>query len=56
MKGSIYFKNYDIIIENYEKGTKAIYDFITTNDIKTLVGGGDSASSVNKLSNKYFKR
>ena len=37
---------------NYEKGTKAIYDFITTNDIKTLVGGGDSASSVNKLSNK----
>ena len=34
----------------YSKGTKAIYDFITTNNIKTLIGGGDSASSVNKLS------
>lgn len=34
----------------YAKGTKAIYDFITTNNIKTLIGGGDSASSVNKLS------
>lgn len=37
---------------NYSNGTKAIYDFITNNDIKTLVGGGDSASSVNKLSSK----
>ena len=36
---------------NYQTGTKAIYDFITTNNIKTLIGGGDSASSVNKLSN-----
>ena len=37
--------------DNYKEGTKAIYDFITENNIKTLVGGGDSASSVNKLSN-----
>lgn len=37
---------------NYAKGTKAIYDFITTNNIKTLIGGGDSASSVNKLSDQ----
>ena len=36
---------------NYATGTKALYDFITTNDIKTLIGGGDSVSSVNKLSN-----
>ena len=35
----------------YSKGTKSIYDFIVNNNIKTLVGGGDSASSVNKLSN-----
>jgi 3-phosphoglycerate kinase len=34
----------------YANGTKAIYNFITTNNIKTLIGGGDSASSVNKLS------
>lgn len=34
----------------YQNGTKSIYDFITLNNIKTLVGGGDSASSVNKLS------
>lgn len=34
----------------YADGTKAIYDFITLNHIKTLIGGGDSASSVNKLS------
>jgi len=40
-----YFEN-----PNYSKGTKAIYDFITNNKIKTLIGGGDSASSVNKLS------
>ncbi len=37
--------------ENYAKGTKEIYDFLTKNNIKTLVGGGDSASSVKKLSN-----
>lgn len=35
----------------YQKGTKNIYKFITENNIKTLIGGGDSASSVNKLSN-----
>lgn len=35
---------------NYSMGTKGIYDFITGNNIKTLIGGGDSASSVNKLS------
>lgn len=34
----------------YQNGTKSIYDFITENNIKTLVGGGDSAASVNKLS------
>lgn len=36
--------------EKYQNGTKSIYDFITLHHIKTLVGGGDSASSVNKLS------
>jgi len=36
----------------YAKGTKSIYDLLTTNNIKTLVGGGDSAASVNKLSDK----
>lgn len=36
----------------YSNGTRAIYDYITTNNIKALVGGGDSAASVNKLSNK----
>lgn len=35
---------------NYANGTKAIYDFIAANNIKTLIGGGDSAASVNKLS------
>ena len=34
----------------YSNGTKSIYDFIVNNNIKTLVGGGDSAASVNKLS------
>lgn len=38
--------------ELYANGTKKIYDFITLNNIKTLVGGGDSAASVNKLSDK----
>lgn len=36
--------------ELYQRGTKSIYDFITVNNIRTLVGGGDSAASVNKLS------
>ena len=35
---------------NYSKGTKAIYDFLIDNNIKTLIGGGDSAASVNLLS------
>ena len=34
----------------YSNGTKSIYDYIVDNNIKTLVGGGDSAASVNKLS------
>ncbi len=34
----------------YSHGTKAIYDFIVKKQIKTLVGGGDSAASVNQLS------
>ena len=37
---------------NYTKGTKAIYDFLINHQIKTLVGGGDSAASVNQLSDK----
>lgn len=36
----------------YQTGTKSLYDYITSNQIKTLVGGGDSASSVNQLSDK----
>ena len=36
--------------EKYANGTKSIYDFLVKNNIKTLVGGGDSAASVNKLS------
>ena len=38
--------------ELYANGTKSLYDFLTTNNIKTLVGGGDSAASVSKLSNQ----
>lgn len=38
--------------EMYSRGTKSIYDFLAQNNIKTLVGGGDSAASVNKLSTK----
>ena len=34
----------------YQNGTKEIYDFLATNKIKTLIGGGDSAASVNLLS------
>ena len=37
--------------KKYEVGTREIYNYIVTNNIKALVGGGDSASSVNKLSN-----
>ena len=35
--------------EEYANGTKKIYECITENNIKTIVGGGDSASSVNNL-------
>ena len=35
--------------EPFAKGTKAIYETLKTNHIKTLIGGGDSAASVNKL-------
>ena len=36
--------------QNYQEGTKKIYQFLTEHNIKTLVGGGDSAASVNALS------
>lgn len=36
--------------ECYQKGTKLIYDCLIENNIKTLIGGGDSIASVNKLS------
>ena len=38
--------------KHYQTGTKSLYDYITSHQIKTLVGGGDSASSVNQLSDK----
>lgn len=38
--------------DRFAVGTKAIYDCLVSNQIKTLVGGGDSASSVNRLSDK----
>ena len=37
---------------NFDKGTKAIYECLKENDIKTLVGGGDSAASVKALGYK----
>ena len=39
------------VFENpmYQKGTYEIYKVLKDNNIKTLVGGGDSASSVNNL-------
>ena len=39
------------VFENplYEEGTKEIYNYLKNNNIKTLIGGGDSASSVNNL-------
>lgn len=39
------------VFENklYEEGTKEIYQCLVDNNIKTLIGGGDSASSVNNL-------
>lgn len=38
--------------DKYTSGTKEIYDYITKNNIKTIIGGGDSLSSVKKLSDK----
>ena len=35
--------------KNYSKGTDALYKCLKENNIKTLVGGGDSAASVNLL-------
>lgn len=39
------------VFENklYEKGTKEIYQYLKDNNIKVLIGGGDSVASVNKL-------
>ena len=40
----------------FDKGTKAIYEALKQNHIKTLIGGGDSAASVNLLGygNDFF--
>ena len=38
--------------ERFSKGTDAIYKYLEANDIKTLIGGGDSAASVNMLGYK----
>ena len=35
--------------DNYSTGTYEIYKYLDDNKIKTLIGGGDSASSINKL-------
>ena len=35
--------------KDYENGTRRIYECISENKIKTIIGGGDSASSVKKL-------
>ena len=42
--------------EPFQTGTKKIYELLKENNIKTLIGGGDSAASVNKLgfSNDFF--
>ena len=42
--------------EDFAKGTKTIYQCLKENNIKTLVGGGDSAASVNILGyqNAFF--
>lgn len=40
----------------FDNGTKNIYETLTNNNIKTLIGGGDSAASVNILgyTNKFY--
>lgn len=42
--------------ENFQKGTKNLYETLKQNKIKTLIGGGDSAASVNLLgySNDFY--
>ena len=35
--------------ERFAKGTKELYEYLKNNNIKTLIGGGDSAASVNIL-------
>ena len=42
--------------EAFSKGTDAIYNYLEENNIKTLIGGGDSAASVNHLGyqNSFF--
>ncbi len=42
--------------EGFSNGTKKIYEIIKEKHIKTLIGGGDSAASVNKLgfANDFF--
>ena len=35
--------------KKFSNGTNRIFKYLEKNKIKTLVGGGDSASSVNKL-------
>lgn len=35
--------------KRFAKGTKEMFKFLNKNKIKTLIGGGDTASSVNKL-------
>lgn len=35
--------------KDFSKGTKEIYKYLKENNIKTLIGGGDSAASVNLL-------
>lgn len=35
--------------KKYSKGTSSLYTILRDNNVKTLVGGGDSASSVNNL-------
>ena len=42
--------------ENFSKGTKSLYECLKENNIKTLIGGGDSAASVNLLGykDKFF--
>ena len=46
------------VFENklYENGTREILEYLARNNIKTLIGGGDSVSSVNKfnLANSFY--